>query len=75
MDDYIFFTVVLEHADYADGHVEFIVKAEYAKQALVYVEATKGGRVLSVIPTEYFDCIHVPRHYLEPECTGHADKH
>ncbi|MBA7636906.1 hypothetical protein ES703_44534 [subsurface metagenome] len=70
MDEYIFFKVVLAHSDYSGGYVEFIVKAEYAKQALIYVETFKKGRVVSIEPTEYFDFINVPKHYLEPECKG-----
>lgn len=70
MDEENFFTVVLAHKDYSDGYVEFIVQAEYARDALLYVEATKGGKVISVEPTDYFDFIRVPENYLKPKCTG-----
>lgn len=66
MDEFTFFKVVMAHSDYAGGHVIFIVKAKYAKQALIYVETYKKGQVISIEPTEYFDFISVPEDYLTP---------
>lgn len=75
MDEFTFFKVVMAHSDYASGYVVFIVKAEYAKQALIYVEKHKKGQVTSIEPTEYFDFISVPKDYLAAEKTGYVDKH
>lgn len=62
MNDDVFFRVVVASEDEGVDAMVFVVRAEDARTALLYVESTRG-RVISIEPEDYFDFIAVPEDF------------